>query len=229
MPQHPGPPNQTMFRRALFLLTVCGIVSFSVLIFQLFRLQILRHDELESAALHQQLRRTVLPAGRGTIYDAQGRVLAMSATTYSVYLSPAEIAMNGEDAEKIASGLAEILSVDREKILKLASDRSSWYKTVARRIESDTARRVRELKDAGDFQGIKLEPDVQVLQCYLREFVVNNNSEALSKDIYALFRDLNLSALQNATIVISIIPLLCLYPTILKYFTSGVLAGGVKE
>lgn len=72
-------------------------------------------------------------------------------------------------------------------------------------------------------------PDVQVLQCYLREFVVNNNSEALSKDIYALFRDLNLSALQNATIVISIIPLLCLYPTILKYFTSGVLAGGVKE
>ena len=70
---------------------------------------------------------------------------------------------------------------------------------------------------------------MQVLQCYLREFVVNSNSEALSKDIYAMFRDLNLSALQNATIVISIVPLLCLYPTILKYFTSGVLAGGVKE
>lgn len=72
-------------------------------------------------------------------------------------------------------------------------------------------------------------PDMQVLQCYLREFVVNSNSEALSKDIYAMFRDLNLSALQNATIVISILPLLCLYPTILKYFTSGVLAGGIKE
>ena len=72
-------------------------------------------------------------------------------------------------------------------------------------------------------------PEVRVLQCYLREFVVNNNSEALNKDIYAMFRDLNLSALQNATIVVSIIPLLCLYPTILKYFTSGVLTGGVKE
>ena len=72
-------------------------------------------------------------------------------------------------------------------------------------------------------------PNVQVLQVYLREFVVNSNSEALSKDIYAMFRDLNMSALQNATIVISIVPLLCLYPTILKYFTSGVLAGGVKE
>ena len=161
MPQHRIPPNQTMFRRALFLLTVCGIVSFGVLILQLFRLQILRHDELESAALHQQLRRTVLPAGRGTIYDARGRVLAMSATTYSVYLSPAEIAMNGENAEKIASGLAEILSADREKILEMTSDRRSWYKTVARRIESDKAQKVRELKEAGDFQGIKLEPDVK--------------------------------------------------------------------
>ena len=107
MPQQPVPPNRTMFRRALFLFTVCGIVSFGVLIWQLFRLQILRHDELESAALHQQLRRTALPADRGAIFDAKGRVLAMSATTYSVYLSPAEIAMNGENPEAIASGLSQ--------------------------------------------------------------------------------------------------------------------------
>ena len=161
MPQHPATPNRTMFRRALFLFTVCGIVSFSVLIWQLFRLQILRHDELENAALRQQLRRTVLPAGRGTIYDARGRVLAISATTYSVYLSPAEIAMNGEDPEKIASGLSEILGTDREKLLELMADRRSWYKTAARRIEPDTAKKVREFKNSGDFLGVKLEPDVK--------------------------------------------------------------------
>ena len=60
-------PDRTMLRRALFLMTVCGIVAFIVLAAQLFRLQILRHSELEDAALDQQLRRTVLPAGRGTI------------------------------------------------------------------------------------------------------------------------------------------------------------------
>lgn len=74
------------------------------------------------------------------------------------------------------------------------------------------------------------EPDMRVLQVYLREFVVNNNTAELgSENRYAIFRDLNLTALQNATIFISIVPLLCLYPTILKYFTSGVLVGGVKE
>ena len=92
-------PDRTMLRRALFLMTVCGIVAFIVLTAQLFRLQILRHSELEDAALDQQLRRTVLPAGRGTIYDRNGNVLAMSATSWTVYLSPAEIAMYGEDAE----------------------------------------------------------------------------------------------------------------------------------
>jgi len=59
--------------------------------------------------------------------------------------------------------------------------------------------------------------------------VNGSTSELGSQDLYAMFRDLNLTALQNATIIISIIPLLCLYPTILRYFTSGVLSGGVKE
>ena len=154
-------PNRTMLRRALFLLTVCGIVAFSVLVIQLFRLQILRHDELESAALHQQLRRTAVPAGRGTIYDRNGNVLAMSATTYTVYLSPAEIAMNGEDPGLIAKGLSQLLGTDEEKLLAMTEDRRAWYKTVARQIEGDAAERVRQFKDEHDLRGIKLEPDTK--------------------------------------------------------------------
>lgn len=76
------------------------------------------------------------------------------------------------------------------------------------------------------------DKEMRVLQVYLREFVVNNSAAEMGGEnasLYAMFRDLNLTALQNATIFISIVPLLCLYPTILKYFTSGVLAGGVKE
>ena len=159
MPQ--SAPNRTMLRRALFLLTVCGIVAFSVLIFQLFRLQILRHDQLESAALRQQLRRTVVPAGRGTVYDRNGTVLAMSATTYTVYLSPAEIAMNGEDADLIARGLSELLGTDADKLRAMAADRRTWYKTAARQIDGEKAALVRQFKDRYDLRGIKLEPDTK--------------------------------------------------------------------
>ena len=161
MSQHDSPPNRTMLRRALFLLTVCGIVAFSVLAIRLFQLQILQHDRLESAALRQQLRSTSIPASRGSIFDRNGNVLAMSATSYTVYLSPAEIAMNGEDPELIASGLSELLGVDRERVLKLAGDRSSWYKTVKRQIDRGTAAAVRQFKDKNDLQGVKLEPDTK--------------------------------------------------------------------
>ena len=148
MPQRPSPPNRTMLRRALFLLTVCGIVAFGVLGIRLFRLQILRHEELESAALRQQLRSTSVTADRGSIHDRNGHVLAMSATAYTVYLSPAEIAMNGEDPDLIADGLSELLGVDRERIRKLAEDRSSWYKTVLRQIDLETAAAVRRKMEA---------------------------------------------------------------------------------
>ena len=153
-----SPPDRTMLRRALFLFTVCGILAFIVLAGQLFRLQILRHTELESAALAQQLRRTALPAGRGTIYDRQGRVLAMSATTYTVYISPAELVMYGEDPELIARELGGILSVEPDRILDLCADRRSWYKTVARQVGEETASTIRAFKAEQDIQSVKLEP-----------------------------------------------------------------------
>ncbi len=151
-------PDRTMLRRALFLMTVCGIVAFIILAVQLFRLQILRHEELESAALDQQLRRTAVSAPRGTIYDRNGNVLAMSATSWTVYLSPAEIAMYGEDKELIADTLSEILGADRDRLLELAGDRRSWYKTVARQVGEDQVAAIRAFKNEHAVQGVKLEP-----------------------------------------------------------------------
>ncbi len=188
-------PNRTMLRRALFLLTVCGILAFLVLIAQLFRLQILRHDELEDAALRQQLRRTVVTADRGRIFDRNGAAMAVSATAYTVYLSPAEIAMNAEDPERIAEGLSEILGTDPGRILEMTKDRRSWYKTVARRIDPPLAARVREFKDENDLMGVKLEPDTRrcypysSLACHLIGFVGSDNT-GLAGVEYALNEEL---------------------------------------
>lgn len=155
------PPDRNMLRRALFLLTVCGILAFIVLAVRLFQLQVLRHEELSSAALEQQLRKTDVTADRGTIFDRNGRVLAMSATTYTIYLSPAEISMYGEDASLIAREMSPVLDVPEEKLLSLADDRSSWYKTVARKVSRETADRLREIKNTYGIESIKIEPDTK--------------------------------------------------------------------
>ena len=62
------------------------------------------------------MRETGVSAPRGTIYDRNGVLLAMSAGVDTVYLSPAEIERGGEDAEAIARGLAEILGLDYESV-----------------------------------------------------------------------------------------------------------------
>ncbi|MBR5491422.1 MAG: PASTA domain-containing protein [Oscillospiraceae bacterium] len=155
------PPDKKMLSRTLILMLVCGLAAFSVLIGRLFYLQIIKHSEYEALAIEQQLRETVLDNGRGTIYDRNMNILAISADVETIYISPAEIAMHGEDANLIAEGLSEILGVSREKILEMSEDTSSWYKTVARRVEADVAEKVREFKNEYSLKGIKIEADTK--------------------------------------------------------------------
>ena len=154
-------PSRTMLRRTLFLLSVCGIAAFAVLILRLGQLQIVDHEKYERAAVEQQLRGAPISAERGTIYDRDGRILAMSASVDTIYLSPAEIAQAGEDVEAIADGLSEILGVDRERIVERAQNTSSWYEVVARKVEPEVAARVREFKEEGGYTGIKVEADTK--------------------------------------------------------------------
>ena len=79
--------NRTMLRRTLFLMAVCGIVSFLVLAARLYVLQIKDHDKYEQLAISQQLRETGSSAQRGTIYDCNMNILAMSANVENVYIA----------------------------------------------------------------------------------------------------------------------------------------------
>ena len=150
-------PNRIMIRRALFLMTVCGIVAFAVLAVRLFSIQILHHNEYESAAVEQQLRQTTVPARRGTIYDRNGSILAMSATVSNIYISPAEMVMYDEDPELVARGLAEILGLNYETVLEKTENTSSWYSTVARKVEDDLVEQVRLFKEENDLKCVKIE------------------------------------------------------------------------
>ena len=156
-----GAPNRMMLRRTLFLLSVCGAAAFVVLAARLYQLQIVRHDELESRAIAQQVRETTVSAPRGTIYDCKGEVLAMSAGVDTIYLSPAEIEQYSEDAEAIAEGLSDILGLDYETVYAKTQNSGSWYEVVARKVEEDVATQVREFKEEGGYNGIKLEADTK--------------------------------------------------------------------
>lgn len=68
-----------------------------------------------------------------------------------------------------------------------------------------------------------------VLQVFLRQFVVDGDTTALSALGTLDLSSVSIVALRAATIVVVMVPILALYPLILKYYTSGVLSGGIKE
>ena len=153
------PPNSRMLRRTLFLLIVCGIAAFLVLIGKLFDIQILHHMEYETAAIDQQVRETAIDSGRGSIYDRNMNILAMSASADTIYISPAEIVMYDEDPVLIAQTLSQITGVDYGKIMEMTRDTKSWYKTVAKKVEQGVSDAVREFKTENKLNGVKIEPD----------------------------------------------------------------------
>lgn len=55
---------------------------------QIFKVSVTEADKWQELANSQQVRSTVTPASRGTIYDTNGQVLAQSATVYNVYVDP---------------------------------------------------------------------------------------------------------------------------------------------
>ena len=109
--------NQTsvtnkMKLRAIFL-CFCVAVCFFIVRANMFRIQILNYEENKAEATAIQLREMELSPNRGTIYDANGKILAQSATVWTISVSPKE--SKEEQHQLIASGLSEILEVDFTK------------------------------------------------------------------------------------------------------------------
>ena len=150
--------NRIIQQRTLLLLALLGIGTFLLLFAQLYKLQIKQHDELKTLAVRQQTLRTTVEASRGTIYDKNGDILALSSTAENVCVSPLDVAKNEQDPNLIANGLGEILGVDPSGILDDMKDTASQYKVIKKKVEQETADKVRVFISDNDIKGVFLEP-----------------------------------------------------------------------
>ena len=161
--------NRVIQTRSFVLMLLMGVGMFVLLFFQLFDLQIVRHEELQSKAVNQQTRRTVVTASRGTIYDRTGNIMAISASAETIILSPLEIdrAVNDKDApvswtkDTLAAGLAELLDGDAAAIRKRMDNTKSQYEVIKLRAEENTANAVRAYINENKIVGVHLVADAK--------------------------------------------------------------------
>ena len=111
--------NRTILGRTLFLMGVFGVMAFVPLLWKLWQIQIVDHEFYEELAIDQQTRDMLVTAPRGTIYDSQGNILAVSTTVQNVVISPKDI-LKGQStaAERGASKLekgAGLTDAEKEK------------------------------------------------------------------------------------------------------------------
>ena len=160
-PQLPGATNRVILRRIAVLMALFGVLVFVPLIYKLVRLQIVEHEELSRLAVDNQTRVSSITAARGTIYDRNMNVLAVSADVENVCIDPNELYHSGQDRDKIAGDLAELLEVDKDRILELMADTAYRYQIVKRKVEQDEAALVRRYINDNEVTGVYLEPDTK--------------------------------------------------------------------
>ena len=83
--------KRMVFRRTVILMLICGVGFFIPLAVQLWNISIRDHNFYQQKAAEQQLMDVAVAAHRGDILDANGEVMAMSATVYNLILAPKDL------------------------------------------------------------------------------------------------------------------------------------------
>jgi stage V sporulation protein D (sporulation-specific penicillin-binding protein) len=141
-------------------MVLCGAVMFIPLMWKLWDIAIVHHEEFQKRASDQQTLDRSITARRGNIYDRNGNIMAMSATVYKLILSPRDLVdsvskKDGEGKElsdeayqaKVAARqdqmveelMALVPGLDREKAVKKVHDTKNAYWELRTDIEEEEA------------------------------------------------------------------------------------------
>ena len=134
-------PSKSMNRWSLIVL-IFLMLGFVILSGRLFYLQVVDHDFYQKQAIDYQTREATLSAKRGTIYDANMKVLAQSATVTTITLSPNDI-KDEEQRDLIVRELSRILELDEDKVREM-SRKNTYYVEVKKQVERTVADEVRQ-------------------------------------------------------------------------------------
>lgn len=131
-------------RRALL---VAAFIVFWVLVIsaRLVYLQVSQHESLGERARNQQQQTIETSAQRGTLLDRQGRELARSVQTESIFVDAAMLE-NAGDVKCVATQLASVLPLEGKSLarkLEEAKAKKRRFVWIARRLPAEQAARIR--------------------------------------------------------------------------------------
>lgn len=133
-----------------------------ILVIRLSYIQFIKGQEYSQKAYSQQMKNKIISPKRGTIYDANGEVLALSVSVDTISLNPGKVCYkNGKtvESEIIAEGLAKIFSLDYNETLEKVSSNKS-VQIIAKKVETDKVTELQKwMAEVGITTGINIDED----------------------------------------------------------------------
>ncbi len=111
---------------------------------RLFQLQIVQAADLKERGLEQRTKVKTLASERGTIYDRDGRELAITVQGKTIGADAEHL----QQPEQVAELLAVTLGLEQSKVLEDLQSGRRWV-TIARQVDADTALQVERLELPG--------------------------------------------------------------------------------
>ena len=109
------------------------------LVGRLIYLQVFKSADLQALAEEQWTRDLPISAVRGKIYDRNGNVIAISYTTYDVYIR----ASNVDNPKEVANFLSKLLDVDYDKVYEKATNYKISETLIKLQIEEEKANKIK--------------------------------------------------------------------------------------
>jgi len=149
-----------MKRRQVFILIIFAFLVISLLARIAF-IQIVQGEDLRKKVFEQHNRGRLISPKRGTIYDRNGKELAISASVEIISVNPNDVRLSANNLENIslediAEKLSEILDVNKETILKKLNAKS-WYEIIKRKVDRECGNQVRQWIQDNQIQGVYVD------------------------------------------------------------------------
>lgn len=154
-----GPDKKTK-KRLLALLFVYTAFVFALVI-RFFWLQIWNGHEYQQASSRQQYQSQIINSNRGEILDRNGSKLAVNLPVVTIVADPSQMENSPVEAGKVAEALSNILSLNKDEVLKKLQQPDSLYQIIKRKVDKEVGDKVKQWATENKVPGIYLEQDIK--------------------------------------------------------------------
>lgn len=142
-----------LVERRIGLLFAGFLLLFALTMVRATWLQAVHGNELRADAVSQQTEQIPVPGHRGTLFDRNGRELAVSEEATTVFATPYQVS----DPPRTANRVGPLLNTPATELLTRLADRRSGFAYLRRKMPASRAEKIRKL----EIEGIGFLPDTR--------------------------------------------------------------------